>query len=716
MFGCLMSKCNFLCTYPLSTGISTMVKQTKRSEWNCYWKTLIRQKHKSRMSYASSDKPYKIYMSFSRAVRFILIDDQPIDKTSFFNQLQTINNVNANIVATSCQLDYYLDKLKNQSSISKNLNVESVDDETFDIDNMFLSESEINSLNNVILPSSNVGEYQNLTNKEPKAVKDFILKDKARSVAEWKTYFKELQEHCSGRSFSLLFRAMFSFFIDVAELKQHITLVNQANWITFPLVQSFVRYMIEDDESFQYAQPALTMYLSCCLSNNDIKAFYDLFNKISPKIKVYGDSLLHLFVQGLSSNQHLNEAKELLVLQKTYKDKQLLYNVQRTQTSFGVGCFESDDLTTGIKILIQSMQVNNSVNDSLLNAFLNRFCFVNDVKQWKEHYEIVTAFFNYLKVNEIFLDANLISCIVKWFSKIESENWFFGTFQNYQVRYGECPITKTKMKTCQLTSEEFNYLEQSCSQLLLKNAIEEDISLKYIQEDVPKAKSNLIYQSSVKDIRKFLEYMNDEGPFDLIVDGMNSVYFLEPYTGHYKFFGKHKHQKALHGLKNGLLYYKQNSQNPNLKICLIFRHHMFDIVREEGKFLFDICNVYFAHSRVSDDILMLYGSMSSGPNCYFASHDLFRNYREFIAKLDDVKLTRLFDKYQCSRQIFFKNYKNKVSLRNSLTIEPEISYSESSWHFPYFRNATDKLKGNLPSSWLCVTKKLVHPHFKYVLN
>lgn len=663
---------------------------------------------------SSTSEFFRVYKEFQRSVRFILVDDQPIDRMSYFNQLQCVKDMDSNVVATSCQLLNYLHKYGEESALQQTFDSSFTDvgEDASDYDS--ISDSEIENLSNTILPLDQFNKSEDVPEiNVVRNVFNSVIEDKEISVLDWNQYFDDLRKVCSDCSLSLLHRAMIDFFIDIAKLKEKSALEENVDWITLPLVQSFVRYLLEDKNGFQQSQPALFTYLSYCLNKNNFKAFYKTYQEIKPKVKVYNEKFLNLLVKGLSKNQHLDEAKDLLVLQKLYIDNNLLYNAKETEIEFGNGCFASGDVPTAIKIMISNMKNNGKVSFTLLKAFLNHFSFVDDVGQWKENHETVMAFFNYLKQNEIFLDAGMISCIVDWFSKIKSESWNFGKFQNFQVRFGVCPITKIKMRDCELTSNEFEYLEKSCSQILLKNAIEGDISLKYIEDDVTKSKSNLTHQSSVKDIRKFLEYLYDEGPFDLIVDGMNNIYMLNPSSQ--RFFGKHRHQKALTGLKNGLINYRDSLNKPDLKICVIFRQHVLATVREDGNFLFDVCNLFFANSKVSDDILLLYSSMVSGPNCYFASRDLFRDYRSVIANLGNPKLTRLFDKYQCSRQIYFKTFKDKVYLNNSHSLEPEIKFSKSSWHFPYFNHTgtKTKLKGNLPSSWLCVTKGYVPPHFKY---
>jgi len=207
-------------------------------------------------------------------------------------------------------------------------------------------------------------------------------------------------------------------------------------------------------------------------------------------------------------------------------------------------------------------------------------------------------------------------------------------------------------------------------------------------------------------MRAFLEYLYNEGPFDLIVDGMNFAYTLNSYSEQ-KYFGKHKHKNAFRQMARLITDFARAYSIEKKHVCLIFRKHLYDDVKIDGSFLFDVGSVYFAGTGIADDVLMLYGSVSSGSQCYFASHDLFRNYRHVVANSGDRKLLSLFDRYQSSRQIFCKGRRNNLYLTKGISFEPEIQRTDKTWHFPYITEQSLKTQGeysNMLKNWLSVSK------------
>lgn len=57
--------------------------------------------------------------------------------------------------------------------------------------------------------------------------------------------------------------------------------------------------------------------------------------------------------------------------------------------------------------------------------------------------------------------------------------------------------------------------------------------------------------------------------------------------------------------------------------------------------------VFPLHSRISDDICVIYGALITGPSCYFVSNDQMSDNASLLSPYH----ARLFSTWQASRQI-----------------------------------------------------------------
>ena len=652
--------------------------------------------------------------SYLRPVRLVLTDNL-FEPYSFFNDLKEVSDIDANVVACSTHLLKYMDDLQNMTHhyvLNDWVIDELLEDVEFKIVPKICKSSGAGNTSDAdswpSLTISAATDEQEIETKKLRFEKvNFIIEDKEKCFSDWENSMEELKSLCQDYSLSIIYSSLAVFFNDVARLKFLSAGPHRHDWHSSSLVASFINFLVKDEKQLEMAQPALHKYLQYCLSRKDYKTFLNVYNKIKPHRLVYNSSFLRLLISGLGSCSMLDEAKELFQLAMFYNEKKLM-NDGKILPTYAKSCFECGDSKTGIDIFLQDMKASGIANNLLLDAFLSCFKYSKDAAKWKENQEVVASLFNWMYVNDIHLTSSTIKLITAWFKSIENENWYCSTYDAYHIRSGYCPITRQKMKICQLSQNEFNYLEKSLSQSLLQRSAE-DVNLDYFQEDLKTtadAPLYLYHLSSMKEIKKFLDYLYDNGPFDLMVDGMNFAYSLSDYESN-RYFGKHKFQTAFSRLGHLLSTYKRSIRD-DTNICLIFRKHIDNDVKEDGSFLFDLCNVYFAGHGVSDDVLMLYSAIASGPHCYFASNDLFRNYRyNIIAKRNDRNLLRIYDRYQSSRQLFWKGRRSRPYLASSSFYEPVIYKNKNSWHFPFISTAVSKSKTyntNVPSSWMCAVK------------
>ena len=655
--------------------------------------------------------PFSAYMSL-RPVQFVLVDDYIKDPDSFFNGLNILPGSSKNVVASSTDLLKHIHDIKTKQH-NKTITDLHIDELLEDIDLEIFDESVPAAVDDQVAGECNVSSTTSpaANDETVKQIKsNFIIEDKAKTSEEWQACIDELHLVCSDYSIQILFRSLTEFFIDVAKLNSLTDLSLNKNWHKSSLVTSFINFLVQSNQNLEIAQPSLNIYLNYCIKNNDFETVVSLYNRVKSRVSVYGTEFLHTLIKGLSFSGNLEEAKALLHILNSYKDK-LLIGHHQGLIIYAVGCFKSGKPSIALSIMLQLMQIKGVVISVLVKAFLAFFSYTNDADKWKENYEVVTSFFNWLHAHNVSLTSDAIQHIVVWFESIESENWKCATYSSNRIKRGECPITGNRLKQCNLSRNEFNYLEKSVSRILLQSSAD-DITLDFFKQDLTRdAALQLFHRTSMKDVRAFLEYLHDEGPFDLIVDGMNFAYTLNPY-GDQKYFGKHRHKKSFHRMARIISEYTTAQSIKQKHVCIIFRKHLYDDVKVDGNFLLDVGNVYFAGNGIADDVLMLYGSIASGPQCRFASHDLFRNYRLIVAKNGDRKLLSLFDRYQSSRQIFCKGRGHKLYLTRGVSYEPEIQRTDTTWHFPYLCKEDKKSVGTyskLLRHWLCVANTKATP-------
>ena len=650
----------------------------------------------------ASIEPYQSYGRL-RPVRLILTDDKPINRNCAFNKAEFLAEIKSNVVSCSTDINDRILALKSDSlvNIADDIDLSYSNQFDFDFEKFDVKEESIDSCSGSAVEAES--DEVNELNQSPKWTKtNFVIADKKKSLLEWEECFADLSMLLSGYTRSTIFKSLMDFFNNIAVLKYEADVTRQ--WHTSPLVKSYLIYLIKDQSNLTLAQPTMTTYLKYCNHVKDYDAVVYVYNMLQSKITVYSYGLLLELITGLSLGGRLQDAAELLKIYGLYK-KNNLTKSNTVLVVYGHGCFLNKKPETGIEIMKQQMMANLRTTP-LLQPFLEHFRFVDDREKWKENFEVVMSFFNWIFVNNIFISKNEAKSIADWFTSIKNERWKCFTYENRHLQRGRCPVTNHPMNLCKLNPEEYMCLKNSISEFLLDSSVD-DVSLKYIK-DIPKsASSQLFHHSSLKDLKKYLEYLHENGPFDLIIDGMNFAHLL--LSRKKSFFGKHKHKTSLKELGNVLYNYRKKPINANKKICLIIRKHMYDHVRVDGQFFYDLCDIYFAPNNLSDDVLLIYGAISSGPQCFFASHDLFRDYRAKIAQQCDLRLVRLFDRYQRSRQLFYQRINNTQHLPHTPAFEAEIQKTEDSWYFPYF---PEPALGNTPTAWLCATKKTDVTNFK----
>ena len=454
----------------------------------------------------SKTKSLSTYISL-RPVQLILVDDDIADPDSHFNSLNILPDSGRNIVACSMGLQKHITNLQT-NHYNKTIDDMQFDELLEDIDLTMLEEnitedpkeSSCESMASSDESNNDIGE--NLI--VPKRVKsNFVIDDKSKTPAEWEECIKSLKTICHDYSKSILFKSIVDFFLDIAELKNIIE-PTVKSWHTSPLFVSFINYLVEHEENLEISQPALNRYLTFCVRKSDFDMLKFVYNRIKGRVPVYNSTFLITLIKGLSFDGRLEEAKQLLKMLFLFEDKKLLYR-HNGLTIFCIGCFKNNDPITAINIMQLLMQESGIASPSLVEPFLNYFSYSDNAVKWKENYETVLSFFNWLYANDISLTSEGAQHIARWFENIKSENWTSATFPSYRIRRGLCPITQHKMKECKLSQNEFNYLEKSISRLLLQRSVE-DVSLEHFNQDLTStsnASFELFHQTSLKDMRAF---------------------------------------------------------------------------------------------------------------------------------------------------------------------------------------------------------------------
>ncbi|XP_031624091.1 mitochondrial ribonuclease P catalytic subunit-like [Contarinia nasturtii] len=216
-----------------------------------------------------------------------------------------------------------------------------------------------------------------------------------------------------------------------------------------------------------------------------------------------------------------------------------------------------------------------------------------------------------------------------------------------------------------------------------------------------------IYQNTTPDEWDSFERMIQEnGPFDIVIDGLNVSYGANANNAHICAFSKltfskrdNKAPSAL-SLKNAV----EQLCNEGKRILVIGRTHMKYWAKMRR--IRQIATVFFVDNKSVDDLFLLYAALQSGQHAHILSNDYMKQHKFSI----EEKYRELFKLWQQEHWYGFILDQNKsLQLVKPMQYKMYIHKVNDFWHLPFKTNKhiESKLWNNyeLPENWACIRIK-----------
>jgi len=459
---------------------------------------------------------------------------------------------------------------------------------------------------------------------------------------------------------------------------------NGDDWHKQDLVQSYLQYLLTSDTCHLFFQPALMKYVYHCCDKQDWAEVERVYRIVNDKVDLISPILATAFAKGLkhSSNDVLDDMLGLVATAKLFDDaatkhRHLTHQNLAVQNDLVQYALRKDHLEVAlsyINSLVQRGTTTKSIRLETFNQILEKFSFSWDAKLWKRNRQVVEVLLNVLSQRQYFLaNETYAEAAVKWFKAIENESWAVKKINIQDIRRCECPVTGVSLIPSELSDEEHYLLKSFVLITIMKK-----LYTKVHMETLAQKGKHLPNEES---IHQFFEFILKNGPFNVVVDGLNVVL----HNIRQGLAGKERYDPGFYRLARVLEILQQGSTK-EINILVTLKRHMIPVV-DHYKHLFRNHNVqfYYVPNDMHDDSLIFYAAICSGPNCYFVSRDFFRDYKALITDNLGHDAAKLFYKYQQSRQITVLEKgrrKDDVYLGRNNIVESRIQYNEGVWHIP----------------------------------
>ncbi|XP_034184193.2 mitochondrial ribonuclease P catalytic subunit isoform X1 [Osmia lignaria lignaria] len=285
------------------------------------------------------------------------------------------------------------------------------------------------------------------------------------------------------------------------------------------------------------------------------------------------------------------------------------------------------------------------------------------------------------------IDDNLYSLYLKYC--LQEKDTFNNRIEklfSYWRKYGAIP-TKETTDECIKACNEAGWSAQivtvsnlqcsACHEMLEETQLSEN-EIKRLFEAV---KSNVITDNAYKvsdpqELKKFEQFMMHNKPYDFVIDGLNSIKYVNSMNTLERMIRKLKHEGN--------------------RILVIGRHHL----KKSQKIgnMKNYADFFFVNNMSKDDAFILYAALLSGKTNVI-SKDLMHQHK---FTFHNIELTILFRRWQLRHQYFFDTKsKNLTQLR---LIHPMSEFAlkiNNCWHIPYNNFSPHYLTKHYTVDWAC---------------
>ncbi|XP_031628172.1 mitochondrial ribonuclease P catalytic subunit-like [Contarinia nasturtii] len=219
-----------------------------------------------------------------------------------------------------------------------------------------------------------------------------------------------------------------------------------------------------------------------------------------------------------------------------------------------------------------------------------------------------------------------------------------------------------------------------------------------------------IYQKTTpEEWKSFEEVIRENGPFDIVMDGLNVSYLAKKTVDQAKANNQSSSLSKLHFNLDGrpnvhtLTNAVKQLHDEGKRVLVVGRKHMnrWPNINNIRK----IATLFLVDNISKDDIFLLYAAMHSGQNSYILSNDFMRDHKFAIGRYNE-----LFKLWQQEQWYGFTLGQNKpIELVKPMQYKMYIHKVGDYWHLPFKTNEHLEAKMwnsyELPEDWACIRIK-----------
>jgi len=318
--------------------------------------------------------------------------------------------------------------------------------------------------------------------------------------------------------------------------------------------------------------------------------------------------------------------------------------------------------------------------NTMLTAWIRHCSNINQENQLFAKKEMI-EFFKYLEMSEMFIDKKVALSLMNFY---QSEKASITSLYISETNYNKtCANCRGSLNRYKMTQEELRQLSNAVKELILRK------------------------HSALFDLDRLKVLVEEDGPFDIVIDGAN-IHFRRNTRGQCGFFE----------ISRNLFQVNKYFSDLGWKVLLIHKqdffktHHHSQINRLKNvKTL-----ILSPSSENADDLFVIFSALSCGDKCKILSNDKFRDHFRTLEKKDGATYN-MFMRWLISHQAKVEQFKGYKQPKNAEGItyhcDPEFYWpfeqvlhthkceETGCWHIP-IQPEKHQYQYYIPYQWVCI--------------
>ncbi|XP_063828849.1 mitochondrial ribonuclease P catalytic subunit [Ostrinia nubilalis] len=389
-----------------------------------------------------------------------------------------------------------------------------------------------------------------------------------------------------------------------------------------------------------------------------LESYKDLYNKYKVLDSTTCEKLIHALCV-------INEWKKAL---KVLEDIKLTSKPSHSAYSLIIASlFNVNKKSDALKIIARSVADDRPIQHTAYVAWINYI-----IRKYKDK-KTITKYLEEINMNifnnSVSISEQTAQLVQETYSNL---NWN-AQFTRIRKIDGECMCCNQQLDCLKLSEEEFQMLQQNIKQKLIVG-------------------SDLFLKTSPDELDRFLRFVNNTAPYDVVLDALNIAYIARN--------GNLDRVSVLSMVVN---YF----ESQNKRMLLLGRKHMLGWPRKQMQQIMGKTCSFFTDDLSQDDPYFITAAILSGSHTDIVSKDLLRGH-QFLLK--DEQLRLVFRRWQWQHQcMVFLNKRRKLIVQPPLKFTPCAQKKNGAWHLVYEKpHETDsfgpQINDGTPdlTTWLCL--------------